>query len=74
VSKFLLLPEFAAYKKKFIISFCHCPKYISSIKKNREKGKGKKKNKSDVYWFLPQKTKQGKIGSNQFRISSNLIL
>jgi len=74
--QFLLLFEFAAYKKIFI-SFCYCSKYISSIKnKNKiEKRKAKKKSfKKDVYWILPQKTKQEKIGSNQLGISSNLIL
>jgi hypothetical protein len=62
--------------KKFVILFCYCPKYIGSIKKIREKRKGKKKQivQKDVYWFMPQKTKQGKIKSNQFRISSNLIV
>jgi predicted membrane protein len=77
--QFLLLLEFAAYKKQIVISFCYCSKYISSIKnkKKREKRKAKKKKKivqKDVYWILPQKTKQEKIGSNQLGISSNLIL
>jgi hypothetical protein len=61
-------------KKKFVISFCYCSKYISSIKnlkkKRREKRKAKKKIvQKDVYWILPQKTKQEKIGSNQLGIS-----
>jgi hypothetical protein len=44
-------------------------------KNKREKRKAKKKSfKKDVYWILPQKTKQEKIGSNQLGISSNLIL
>jgi hypothetical protein len=61
--------------KKIAISFYYFSKYISSIKnkKKREKRKAKKKIvQKDVYWILPQKTKQGKIGSNQLRISSNL--
>jgi hypothetical protein len=43
--QFLLLLEFAAYKKKIVISLCYCSKYISSIKnkKKREKRKAKKK-------------------------------
>jgi hypothetical protein len=50
--QFLLLLEFAAYKK-IIISFCYCPKYISSIKKKkREKREGKKKNKSFKKIFI----------------------
>jgi hypothetical protein len=40
--QFLLLLEFAAYKK-IIISFCYCSKYINTIKKKR-KEKSKKKN------------------------------
>jgi len=77
-AKFLLLLDFAAYqknKKVLAISFCYCSKYISSIKKEkREKQKKKKFVQKDVYWILPQKTKQEKIGSNQLGISSNLIL
>jgi hypothetical protein len=68
--------DFAAYQKnknKFVISFCYCSKYISSIKnfkKNKRKEKSKKKIfQKDVYWILPQKTKQEKIGSNQLGIS-----
>jgi len=46
----LLLLEFAAYKKKIVISFCYCSKYISSIKnkKKREKRKEKKIVQKDV--------------------------
>jgi len=60
IVQFLLLLDFAAYKKikKIVISFCYCPKYISSIKKWR---KQKKIVQKDIYWFLPQKTKQGKF-------------
>jgi len=46
----------------------------SKTKKNREKRKRKKVVIKDVYWFMPQKTKQRKIGSNQLRISSKFIL
>jgi hypothetical protein len=73
----LLLLEFATYIQKNIISFCYCSKYISSIKNKKPKRKEKIKNKivqKDVYWILPQKTKQEKIGSNQLGISWNLIL
>jgi len=72
--QFLLLLEFAAYKKKLL--FHSVIVYISSIKNKKKKEKSKKKIsfKKDVYWILPQKTKQEKIGSNQLGISSNLIL
>jgi hypothetical protein len=44
------------------ISFCFCPKYISCIKKIKEKKKRTKKVvEEDIYWFLPYKTKQGKL-------------
>jgi len=47
----------------------------SKTKKKKKKEKSKKKNvQKDVYWILPQKTKQEIIGSNQLGISSNLIL
>jgi len=47
----------------------------SKTKKKRENRKAKKKIvQKDVYWILPQKTKQEKIGSNKFEISSNLRL
>jgi hypothetical protein len=60
IVQFLLLLDFAAYKKikKIVISFCYCPKYNSSIRKWR---KQKKIVQKDIYWFLPQKTKQGKF-------------
>jgi hypothetical protein len=44
---------------------------ISVASKKKEKRK-KIVIQKDNYWFLPQKTKQGKIGSNQHNISSNL--
>jgi hypothetical protein len=53
--------------KKIVILFAFCPKYISCLKKKQVVQK-------DIYWFLPQKIKQGKIGSNQLRIISNLII
>jgi len=59
-------------KKKIVISFCYCPKYVSRIKKRKTKRKEKIVQR-DVYWFLLDRTKQGKIGSNQLGISSNLI-
>jgi hypothetical protein len=37
-------------------------------KKTREKRSKKKIVQKDVYWFLPQKTKQGKLGSTQLGI------
>jgi hypothetical protein len=70
--QFLLLLDFAAYQKKIVISFCYCPKYVSRIKKRKTKRKEKIVQR-DVYWFLLDRTKQGKIGSNQLGISSNLI-
>jgi hypothetical protein len=54
-----------------IISFYYCPKYNSTIKKKREE---KNCSKNDVYWFLPHKTKQGKIGSSQLESMSKLII
>jgi len=62
--QFLLLLEFAAYKKFFFISFCYCSKYISTIKKKtKEKREKQKKNsiQKDVYWILLQKIKQEKL-------------
>jgi hypothetical protein len=48
---------------------------VASKTKKKKKEKSKKKNvQKDVYWILPQKTKQEIIGSNQLGISSNLIL
>jgi len=48
---------------------------VASKKKRKERRKEKKQIvQKDIYWFPPQKTKQGKIRSNQFEISSNLIL
>jgi hypothetical protein len=64
-------------KNKIVISFCYCSKYISSIKNKKKKEKREAKKKivqKDVYWILPQKTKQEKIGSNQLGISSTFIL
>jgi hypothetical protein len=66
--QFLLLLEFAAYKKEIIISFFIVQNIsvASKTKQKREKRKAKKKNvQKEVYWILPQKTKQEKIGSNQ---------
>jgi hypothetical protein len=64
----------AAYKK-IVISFCYCPKYISSIKKQKnkdsiEKRKGKKKNHTFI-GFCRWKLNKEKLDNNQFRISSN---
>jgi hypothetical protein len=68
-----------AYKTKIVISLYYYPKYIRNIKKKKRKEKREKERKKqivykDVYWFLLQKTKQGKIGSNQLGINLNLIL
>jgi hypothetical protein len=48
-------------KKKFVISFCYYSKYISTIKKTKEKSKKKKSIQKDVYWILLQKIKQEKL-------------
>jgi len=76
--QFLLLLEFAAYKKKLLFHsvIVQNISVASKTKKKQKKEKSKKKIsfKKDVYWILPQKTKQEKIGSNQLGISSNLIL
>jgi hypothetical protein len=80
VSNFFHLLDFAAYKKNkknLFISLCYCSKYISSIKNKKKREKRERQKKivqKDVYWILPQKTKQEKIGPNQLGISSNLIL
>jgi hypothetical protein len=51
---------------------------ISVASKTKKKQrKEKRKNKivqKDVYWILPQKTKQEKIRTIQLGVSSNLIL
>jgi hypothetical protein len=73
--QFLLLLEFAAYKKKLLFHSVIVQNIsVASKKKKKEKNKKKISFKKDVYWILPQKTKQEKIGSNQLGISSNLIL
>jgi hypothetical protein len=41
---------------------------VSKTKKNKRKEKQKKIVQKDVYWFLPHKTKQGKLGSTQLGI------
>jgi hypothetical protein len=41
----------------------------SKTKKKEKREKQKKIVQKDVYWILPQKTKQEKIGSNQLGIS-----
>jgi hypothetical protein len=65
--------NFSHIKQKIVISLCYYPKYIRSIKKKRKEKREKERKKQivhkDVYWFLLQKTKQGKIGSNQIGIS-----
>jgi hypothetical protein len=40
---------------------------VASKTKKKEKREKKKIVIKDVYWFLPQKTKLWKIGSNQLR-------
>jgi hypothetical protein len=72
--QFLLLLEFAAYKKKLLFHSVIVQNISVASKTKKEKSKKKISFKKDVYWILPQKTKQEKIGSNQLGISSNLIL
>jgi hypothetical protein len=74
--QFLLLLEFAAYKKNyyFILLLFKIYQYHQKQKKREKRNAKKKIVQKDVYWILPQKTKQEKIGSNQLGISSNLIL
>jgi hypothetical protein len=67
--QFLLLLDFAAYKKKQIKLFYLVPVQNISVTQKKRK---KKVVQKDIYWFLLQKTKQEKLGSNQLRISSNL--
>jgi hypothetical protein len=75
--QFLLLLEFAAYKNKLLFHSVIVQNILvasKTKKKRKEKSKTKKIVQKDVYWILPQKTEQEKIGSNQLRIRSNLIL
>jgi hypothetical protein len=53
----LILLEFATYKKKIIISFYYCSKYISSIKKSKEKKSFKKM----FIGFYRRKLNKGKL-------------
>jgi hypothetical protein len=80
--QFLLLLEFAAYKNKLLFHSVIVQNILVASKtkkkekreKRKEKSKTKKIVQKDVYWILPQKTEQEKIGSNQLRIRSNWIL
>jgi hypothetical protein len=75
--QFLLLLEFAAYKNKLLFHSVIVQIILvasKTKKKRKEKSKTKKIVQKDVYWILPQKTEQEKIGSNQLRIRSNWIL
>jgi len=76
--QFLLLLEFAAYKNKLLFHSVIVQNILvaskTKKKEKREKSKTKKIVQKDVYWILPQKTEQEKIGSNQLRIRSNWIL
>jgi hypothetical protein len=75
--QFLLLLEFAAYKNKLLFHSVIVQNILvasKTKKKRKEKSKTKKIVQKDVYWILPQKTEQEKIGSNQLRIRSNWIL
>jgi len=65
--QFILLLDFAAFHSIIVQNIS-----VASKKKKRKEKNKKKIVQKDVYWILPQKTKQGKIGSNQLRISSNL--
>jgi len=70
--QFLLLFDFCSISKnKIKISYFIW--LLSKIYQLHQKQK-QKSFKKDIYWFLPQKTKQGKIGPNQLGIISNLIL
>jgi hypothetical protein len=65
--QFLLLLEFAAYKKHLLFHSVIVQNILVASKtkkktEKREKRKAKKKIvQKDVYWILPQKTKQEKI-------------
>jgi len=58
--QFLLLLDFAAYqyKKKLVISFGSCSKYISSIKKRKKKKEKKKSFKKIFIGFCRRKLAQ----------------
>jgi hypothetical protein len=71
--QFLLLLEFAAYKKKLLFHYVIVQNIsVASKTKNKREKQKTNRSKKDVYWILQQKTKQEKIGSNQLGISSNL--
>jgi hypothetical protein len=55
--QFLLLLDFAAYKKKqIVISFSYCPKYINSIKKRKQN-----RSKNMFIGFCRRKLNKGKL-------------
>jgi len=63
--QFLLLLEFAAYKKHLLFHSVIVQNILvaSKTKKRRKEKREKQKKKivqKDVYWILPQKTKQEK--------------
>jgi hypothetical protein len=67
--QFLLLLEFAAYKKIVIYSVIVQNISVASKTKQKKHKSKKKTIQKDIYWFLSQKTKQEKIRSNQLGIS-----
>jgi hypothetical protein len=58
--QFLLLLDFAAYKKKIVISFFYCPKYVSRIKKEKQK-ENKKSFKETFIGFCCIELNKGKL-------------
>ena len=69
----LILAYIYIYIYIYIFHFVSVQNILVALKKIKEKKKRTKKVvEEDIYWFLPYKTKQGKIGSNQLGISSNV--
>jgi len=73
VSNFFFSLILQHIKKKLVISFGYYPKYISSIKKQKEKGKEKKSFKEMFIGFCCRKLNKGKLDQIKLVISSNLI-
>jgi hypothetical protein len=69
--QFLLLLDFAAYKKikKLVISLCYCSKYISSIKNKKKREAKKKSFKKTFIGFCRRKLNKRKLD----QINSELV-
>ena len=75
VSNFFFSLNLRHIKNKLLFHYVIVQNISVASKTKTKKEKSKKKIvQKDVYWIMPLKTKQEKIGSNQLGISSNLIL